>query len=250
MIDLHAHVLSGIDDGPTTLAESLELAMSAAAGGIRVLAATPHVSSLYPTSADEMHRAASDLRRALVDAGIDLELVPGGEIALNWIDQLSAAELRRFGLGGNPGYLLIEFPDYGWPADLATTIMGLQAGGFRPVLAHPERNAEVQAAPERLRPLVEEGVLVQLTAPALDGRLGRRAAATARRLLELGLAHLLASDAHALKGREIGLRNAAQELGNEKLERWLTEEMPGAIVSGTRLPARPPAARRRLWFLR
>ena len=238
MIDLHAHILPGVDDGPRTLDEALEMAGSAHADGIEVIAATPHVRDDYPTSAETMERRLEDLRTAVADAAIPLEVRPGGEIALEQLDGLDADKLRRFGLGGNPSYLLVEFPYYGWPLDLDERLFRLRTSGLTPVLAHPERNPDVQAAPERLRPLVETGVLVQLTAASVDGRLGRRPRDASRRLLELELAHLLASDAHAPSIRAIGLSTAADAIGDTALARWLTVEMPAAIVSGEQLPIR------------
>src|SRR2546421_7534254 len=197
MIDLHAHILPGLDDGPPTLEGSLDLARAAVEDGIELIAATPHVRHDYPTTPDEMERAVADLRAALADAGIPLELRTGGELALENLE-LPPDELRRFGLGGSLRYLLVETPYVGWPFDIGERLFRLHAAGFTPVLAHPERNDEVQADPEgRLHPLVETGVLVQLTAASLDGRLSRRSRETGRRLPELELAPLLASRAPA-----------------------------------------------------
>jgi protein-tyrosine phosphatase len=126
----------------------------------------------------------------------------------------------------------------------------LQAAGITPVLAHPERNAEVQQRPELLEPIVAGGTLVQLTAASVDGRTGRRAQACASRLLDRNLAHLLASDAHAPSVRAIGMSAAAATLGDEALAQWLTVEVPGAIVENQPLPPRPRAVRQRRRFLR
>jgi protein-tyrosine phosphatase len=248
MFDLHAHILPAIDDGPATLEGSLDLARAAVEDGIELIAATPHVRHDYPTTADEMERAVAELREALADAEIPLEVRTGGEIALDHV-HLVPAELRRFGLGGSSRYLLVETPYAGWPFDIAERLFRLRAAGFTPVLAHPERNDEVQADPEaRLRSLVEMGALVQLTAASMDGRLGRRSRETGRRLLELGLAHLLASDAHAPAIRAVGLSAAAEALDDPALARWLTREAPAAILAGADLPPRPE--RRRRWFSR
>ena len=103
----------------------------------------------------------------------------------------------------------------------------------------------MQARPEQLAPIVEGGALVQLTAASVDGRLGRRPRDAAFRLLELGLAHLLASDAHAPSIRQIGMSSAAEAIGDPALARWLTVEVPAAIVGGEHIPARPLAPRRR-----
>jgi len=215
------------------------MARLAAADGTRVLAATPHVRDDYPTSAEQMERGVADVRAALEAAGIELEVVPGGELALEQAARLEPPELRRFGLGGSDRWLLVEFPYDGWPLGLQRLGQALAADGFGVVLAHPERNGEVQGRPSRLQEFAEAGMLVQLTAASVDGRLGRGARAAARTLLDLGLAHLIASDAHAPSVRAIGLAAAAQEVRDPELARWLTEGVPQAIVEGTEPPPRP-----------
>ncbi len=239
MIDLHSHILWAVDDGPANAIGSLQMAREAAADGIRTLAATPHVRADFPTSSNLMLRRVESLQETLRREGIPLDVRTGGEIALDWLPELSARELQRFGLGGNPGYLLVETPYTGWPSWLAGRVLALAATGVTPVLAHPERNREVQVDPERLRPLVDGGTLVQVTAASLDGRLGRASQECGRRLLDLGLAHLLASDAHEPHIRPIGMSRAAAAVGDEALARWLTEGVPGAIVARTALPERP-----------
>jgi protein-tyrosine phosphatase len=239
VVDLHSHILPGLDDGSETIEEALEMARAAVADGITTVAATPHVRDDYPTEPDEMEAAVDAVRAALAEASIPLELLPGAEIAYDRLPELDDPALRRFGLGGNPRYLLLEPPYEGWPLGLEQTVFELQLRGFAVVLAHPERNDEVQERPERLERLVEMGVLVQLTAASIDGRLGPRPQKTGLRLLELELAHLLASDAHAPTLRQVGMSAAAQHVGDEALARWLTQDMPAAIVARSELPLRP-----------
>lgn len=215
------------------------MARSAMADGIRTLAATPHVRDDYPTTADEMDGALDALQEALSDESIELALLPGGELALERIARLEADELRRFSLGGNGFWLLLEFPYSGWPLGLSRVAERLAGSDFGIVLAHPERNPDVQALPDRLQEFVHGGMLVQLTAASVDGRLGKRPRETSFALLDLGLAHLLASDAHAPSIREIGLSAAARAIGDARLARWLTEDVPAAIVSRSPLPERP-----------
>lgn len=246
MIDLHSHILHGLDDGAASLEDALGIAAGAVADGIRVIAATPHVRSDYPTTPEQMERLVDSLRRELEAARLPLELLPGGEIALDRLPALGDDELRRFGLGGNPRYLLIEAPYFGWPLGIEDAVFQLQLRGFTTVLAHPERNSDVQARPERLAPLVERGTLVQLTAASLDGRIGSRPQKTGLRLLELGFAHLLASDAHAPTLRQVGMSAAARALRDEALARWLTEDVPAAITGGGAVPPRPARRGRRV----
>jgi protein-tyrosine phosphatase len=210
-----------------------------------VLAATPHVRDDYPTDAATMERLVEETRAAVAAAGVEMEVVRGGELALDRLPQLDDDELRRFGLAGSR-WLLLETPYVGWPLDLADVVFRLATRGFRSMLAHPERNRDVQENPERLRPLVDAGTLVQLTAASVDGRLGRRAQASSMRLLERGLAHLVASDAHTADVREAGMQAAVDAIDDADLARWLTESVPGAVVRGERLPERPERRRSRL----
>lgn len=251
MIDLHSHILPGLDDGARDLDESLGLARAAVADGIRVIAATPHVREDYPTSADAMERGVSELRLALELHAIPLDVLTGGEIALEELPGLSIDDKHRFGLGGNPHVLLLETPYVGWPLAFTTVVARLVDEGITPVIAHPERNGEVQEDPQKLARLVEAGALVQITAASLDGRLGRPVRHCAQRLLEAELAHLLASDAHGAGVRDIGLAAARDAVGSDPLGHWLTQGVPAAIVAGDTLPPRPPAPRkRRRWLPR
>jgi protein-tyrosine phosphatase len=248
VIDLHSHILPGLDDGVESLPAAVELARAAVADGVHVIAATPHVRDDYPTSADDMQRALESTRAALAAENVPLELRPGGEIALDRLPQLEEDELQRFALGGSARTLMLEFPYYGWPLSLEDALFELRVRGFRIVLAHPERNDEVQSRPERLARLVETGTLIQLTAASLDGRLGIRTRTTAVRLLELGHAHLIASDAHAPSVRHVGISTAAAAVGDPALARWLTIDVPQAILDDAPLNVRPATrARRRLW---
>jgi protein-tyrosine phosphatase len=242
LIDLHSHVLPGLDDGADDLDGALAICRAAAEDGIEVLAATPHVRAHdYPTTADQMDAALAELRAA---AGDVVRLVPGGELDVAELRR-PVEELQRFALAGNPKYLLVETPYIGWPLDLADRLFELRASGITPVLAHPERNADVQARPGLLEPLVATGTLVQVTAASVDGRLGRRTSSCAHVLLERGWAHLLASDAHAPTVRAIGMRAAANAIGDDALARWLTEDVPRAIVENERVPERPASKKRR-----
>jgi protein-tyrosine phosphatase len=246
LIDLHSHVLPGIDDGAVDLDEALELCRAAAADGIEVLAATPHVRHDHPTTPERMESAFATVREAVGDV---ITLVPGGELDLSELDR-PLDELLRFALAGNTGYLLVETPYHGWPLDIGMRFERLDAVGVTPVLAHPERNFDVQQRPDLLAGLVEAGALIQVTAASVDGRLGRDPERCVRRLLDAGLVHMIASDAHAPTVRAIGLSAAARAIGDARLAEWLTDEVPRAIVEGRTVPARPPGGRPRRWSLR
>ena len=246
MIDLHSHVLPGLDDGAADLEEAVAMCRAAAEDGIEVLAGTPHVRRDYPTAPEQMETALAALREAVGDL---LRLVGGGELDVVELDR-PPEELARFALAGNPGYLLVETPYRGWPVELPEQLFRLRTSGIVPVLAHPERNAEVQQRPDLLVPLVAGGTLVQLTSASVDGRLGRRTQTCAATLLRQGLAHLVASDAHRPSVRAIGLRSAADAVGDRALAGWLTLEVPRAIVDREPVPPRPRPIRPRRHFFR
>jgi protein-tyrosine phosphatase len=239
MIDLHSHILPGLDDGARSVEDSLEIAYAAVEDGITAIAGTPHVRDDYATTPEAMESAVAILRAALEEARIPLQVLTGGEIAIDRLGLLSPDELRRFGLGGNPRYVLVETPYYGWPAALADGLFALLSAGITPVLAHPERNAEVQSRPRRIVPFVRAGALAQVTAASVDGRIGRRAQLCGLHLIDEGLAHLIASDAHHASVRAVGMATAANAVGDEALADWLTRDVPAAIVDDRPLPPRP-----------
>lgn len=239
MVDLHSHILPGLDDGTRSFEESIEVVITAARDGTSIMAATPHVRDDYPTTAETMERLVRELQTILRERGINLHVLGGAEIAIPRMETMSEQELLRFALAGNPHYLLIEFPYLGWPLSLEADIRNLKERGITPVLAHPERNPEVQHAPARIAPLVAAGALVQLTAASVDGRLGHRNRRAAHRLIAAGHAHLIASDAHWPGLRRAGTSTAAAAVRDPLLAEWLTREVPAAIVQDAPIPERP-----------
>lgn len=252
MVDLHSHILAGFDDGARTLEESVEIALTVARDGASIIAATPHVRDDFPTAAQTIEPSVRELNRILEEKGIDLRVLGGAEIALTRLPLLSDAELRQLALAGNPRYLLLEFPYLGWPLSLESVIWELRSRGITTVLAHPERNPEIHANPDRIAALVAGGALVQLTAASVDGRLGRQNSRSARKLIAAGHAHLIASDAHWPGLRAAGLSTAASAVGNPELARWLTHDVPAAIVADAPIPERPHSETHgiRRWFPR
>ncbi|MCP9487871.1 MAG: hypothetical protein MSC30_18685 [Gaiellaceae bacterium MAG52_C11] len=244
MVDLHTHVLPGLDDGARDLVEAVEIVRAMAKDGVRIIAATPHVRDDYPTTPDRMEAALGLVQAAVDAAGIAVELRGGGEISIPALGGLDPPTLASFGLGGNPQLVLLEFPYYGWPLSLAHECERLLSSGIVPLLAHPERNAVVPNHTRELARIVRSGAVVQLTAAAVDGRLGRTTASRARLLLDLELAHVISSDAHSPGVREAGLAAAAATVGGE-LGHWLTSAVPAALLNGAELPRRPAAAHRR-----
>ena len=241
MIDLHSHVLPGLDDGAVDLGAAVEMVRSMAESGVRVVCGTPHVRDDFPTSPRSMEQALELVREAVAEAGIPIELRGGAEIALERLPRLDAGARTRFGLGGNPGLLLLETPYSTWPADLPRVCARLREDGIVPVVAHPERNPRVQDEPTLLDDVVAAGGVVQVTAASIDGKLGRVNARCARRLIELELVHLIASDAHGPGMPEAGMAEAVAAVGGGALGAWLSEGVPAALLAGDELPPRPRA---------
>jgi protein-tyrosine phosphatase len=239
MIDLHSHVLAGLDDGAQEIEGSVEMALEAAALGITALAATPHVRDDYPTTVDQMTEGVAHLRKVLLERRIDIEILPGAEISFDRLHLLDAEDLRPLGLGGSPNHVLVELPFFGWPLNTADELRRLRELGFTAVLAHPERNSSVQDSPHHLAELVQAGALVQLTAASITGGFGAAAARSSKTLLSAGLAHVIATDTHRAKGRGTSLAPALESLRDPALARWLTTDVPAAIVEGSRCPPRP-----------
>lgn len=238
MIDLHCHVLPGIDDGPATVEESIALARAAAADGTRLLVATPHVSLRYGNDHDGIARAAERLRERLRSEGVDVELAVGAEIAIARVGDLGAAELDRLTLGEGR-WLLVEPPFATTAYGLEPIVANLQRRDFRVILAHPERCAAFQREPSMLHSLVSAGVLTSITAGSLIGRFGRPVREFALKLLEQGLVHNVASDAHDLDRRPPSVLGEIEQVGLAGLGDWLTAEVPAAILAGREIPRRP-----------
>jgi protein-tyrosine phosphatase len=259
-VDIHAHVLPGIDDGPSDLEQALAMAHSAVESGITTIAATPHLRSDFPhVHLDELAGRCAALREALDRAGIPLELVSGSEISLTWALDASDEELRLASYGQHGTDLLVETP-YMQTVGLDRFLYSLRAKGYRVTLGHPERNHQFQSDPGPLGALVEQGVLLQLNADSLVGSSGGRATKRlAQQLLTAGIAHAIASDGHrGTKWRPVtrlaeAVDAAAGLVGPERA-RWMAGPAPSAIVSGTKLPAPPPLTkvpvRRRFFGLR
>ena len=249
MVDLHAHILPGIDDGPATSAAALAIARAAAAAGTRVLTATPHVNARFDPSPDRIEQGVAELRELLAAEGVELELAAGAEVAHARLAELDDDTLAALALGRGRHVLLECEP----PADrdLEADVRDLIARGHGVLLAHAERCRMFHADPALVARLADAGALVSVTAGAFGGAFGRGPERLALALLERGLVHDVASDAHDPVHRSPDLRAAGRLVrrlrGGSDWWRWVSETLPGAVVAGGPLPeppAEPPAPRR------
>jgi protein-tyrosine phosphatase len=241
MIDLHCHVLPGIDDGPETMEGSIALAHAATAAGAHTLVATPHVSTRYPNDATTIARLVAALRERLSAEGVGLDLLPGAEIALTRLPDIEPDQLPRLGLGGGP-WLLIECPFAPAIGGLDDILLGLTRRGRRVVLAHPERCATFQRDPQKLARLVDSGIVTSITAGSLVGHFGDGVRRFALELVRRDLVHNVTSDAHDHVRRPPSVLDELKRTGLAPLAGWLTCEVPAAILKGDEIPPRPRVA--------
>jgi protein-tyrosine phosphatase len=242
VIDLHCHILPGLDDGPATPEAAVAMARAAVAAGTRAIATTCHVNHVFGLGPAELAGARAALAERLAAEGVELELLAGGEIAPERLPHLDDEALRALALGGGP-YLLLECPLSPTGAALDMMVADLQRRGFGVLLAHPERSPGLMREPARLAALVERGALAQVTTGSLTGGFGEPVRRVAEEMVRRGLVHVLASDAHDAVHRPPDLR-AAGGL-DERQAAWMTEAAPAAIVAGRPLPERPPLPRAR-----
>ena len=246
MIDLHCHILPGIDDGPPTMEGSLELARAAVAAGIETTVATPHVTWDHQhNTAASIGEGVQELNAALRAADIPLTVLAGAEIAMTRVGDLSQDELEGLRLGDSP-YLLVECPLAAVAAGFGPLLSSLRAAGHEVLLGHPERCPAFQRDPDAYVALAEQGMLGQITAGALVGRFGPPARELGLRLLREGHAQDVSTDAHSAVKRRPSMGAELDEAGFGEQATWLTHDVPRAILDGAPLPAAPamPAAPR------
>lgn len=239
MVDVHCHILPGIDDGPDAIEESLAMAESAINDGITHVVATPHCSREYPFDYARVQRLRDRLQSEIGDR---LTLATGCDFHLN-PENLEAlrSDPSRFCINQHE-YLLVEFNEISIPPSMDETLHDLQLKGLRPIITHPERNAILRRQPERLARWTRLGCYVQVTAGSLTGTFGPRAQEDSLCWIGKGFVHFVASDAHNTKRRPLRLQPAyaavSEQFGDEK-SRALFLDNPLAAFEGRELPYVP-----------
>jgi protein-tyrosine phosphatase len=239
MIDIHNHILHGLDDGPKDFETSVALARAAIDNGITHLVCTPHANDRYPFDPD----VNAGKLAALADCiGSELTLGLGSDFHLSF--DMIEDEFRnpaKYTINGKQ-YLLVEFPEHFVPNQMSDLFFRMKVKGIVPIITHPERNTILSVHPEEMEPWLRSGYLIQLTAGSILGRFGKRAEAICHTMLEKDWIHIIASDAHSLTSRPFLLREAharvAKLYGVETADR-LCIHNPRAVFYGEPLPPQP-----------
>jgi protein-tyrosine phosphatase len=241
MIDIHAHILPGVDDGAKNWEQSLEMARMAVADGITVMVATPHLfkgRTIDPSRLNTKKmilQHVAQLRDKLYEEKIPLEIVPGCDFPLGFESLKLLDDGGALTINDANRYLLLELPDTALPPALEGICFHLQSRGITPIITHPERHIIIQEMPYKLKRLIDLGCLVQMTGNSLTGWFGRGVKKISRQLVKLGYIHVLATDAHDPKRRPPLLSQAVTELSRlvgEKRARAMVQDIPQRIIAG------------------
>lgn len=239
MIDIHHHLLFGLDDGAKDIETSVAMAEMAAADGITHVVCTPHANSRYHFD-PEASRERLEQLRARIGGSVTLGL--GCELHLSF-DNIEAVLKAPLQYAINQKrYLLVEFPDFSIPERMSEMFYEFLVAGVCPILAHPERNAVILQQPARLDKWMEEGCLTQITASSLTGRFGRESQRFAQKLLDKNKVHFLATDAHNLDSRPPRMAEAFRFVAqhySEETARRLCVDNPRAAFFGEAISAQP-----------
>jgi protein-tyrosine phosphatase len=243
VIDLHAHVLPGLDDGPADLETSVRMATTALEAGTRTIAATSHINRGFGLTSARLREAREEVNGRLAELGIPVEVIQGGEIALSRAGDLDDEELGGLTLGGSR-WLLLECPLSPLAPSMEPMVARLRDAGYEILLAHPERSPTILRSRGALDRMVSAGALGQVTSGSLSGRFGDRVREAAFAMIERGQVHVIASDGHHPTQRPPELTSALAPLRNrvedaDALFEWMVAGVPAALLGNERPPARP-----------
>lgn len=245
MIDLHCHILPGLDDGPQSMEESLSMARKAFEDGIRTIVATPHtLDGLYTNAFTEISSGVVGLQDALASEKIDLRLCVGADVHLcpQLMARIEKGDAVTINNAGK--YLLLELPPQSIPAAVKDEIFSLRLNGITPIITHPERHPVIQREISILYELISLGALGQVTAMSITGDFGGMVMACAEAMLAHRLVHLIASDAHSPDNRPPVLSpavEAAEEiLGSHEEAERMVKGWPALILAGDPVEAPAP----------
>ncbi|MFC0525306.1 tyrosine-protein phosphatase [Pontibacillus salicampi] len=215
MIDVHTHILPCIDDGAQSIDNFLSMANAAVNDGITTMVATPHhKNENYNNPSSSIEQLTYQMNCLLEKEKIHLELVPGQEVRMHG-DLLEGLHIGEILPINNKSYVLVEFPSDHIPKYSDEVFFNMQLEGYKPIIAHPERNREIIQNPEKLYDFVERGIITQITASSLIGLFGKKIMKFSYKLIKENLTHIIASDAHNVNQRGFCLNKAYQEIENK-----------------------------------
>ncbi len=252
MIDIHCHILAGIDDGPKTVEQSLEMARLAVEEGITTIIATPHhLNGSYENPRQTIFAEVDKLNQVLNNANIPLTVLPGQETRIHgeMVENFEKGEILT--LTNSNQYVFVELPSSHVPRYTNQLLYDIQMLGLTPIIVHPERNSEIIETPDLLYKLVKSGTLTQVTASSVTGRFGKKIKKFTNDLIEHNLTHFIASDAHNTTSRSFHLREAYEtiEKQNGASFRYLYQENTELLVGGKHVIGEPPEKIKRKKFL-
>ena len=248
MIDIHSHILSGLDDGAREFEVSIEMANLAASSGTTDIVASPHANDRFRFDPSVVKRKIRELQDTVGDAirihyGCDFHLTAENV-------EEAVADPGKYSIDHN-GYLLVEFSDFLVPPAMARIFDRMLSAGLRPIVTHPERNPLLRKRVSDLESWVQRGCLMQVTAQSLTGRFGNAAKSTGDELMRRGLVHFLASDGHDCVHRPPVLQEAwdytAKRYGEERA-RLLMEDGPRAVLTGADVPYPEIEIKKKSWL--
>lgn len=213
MIDIHSHLLPGIDDGSESLDVSLQMACDAVADGVTHALMTPHhMNGRYVNHASDVIKLTADFQTELNNANIPLTVFPSQEVRINGglLSALDDGDILTTDEQGT--YILIELPSNDVPAFTMDMLFQIQQRGLVPIIVHPERNTRLMKEPQLLYDMVSRGAYAQVTASSYVGIFGKSVTAFSEDIIANGLAHMIASDAHHITGRKYNMRAAFDKL--------------------------------------
>ena len=242
MVDIHCHLLPGLDDGPDSLDEAIAMAEAAIAEGITHIIATPHANDMFSFVPDLVRKRRDELQAHLGDR---LSLATGCDFHLSFENLQNIREHPSDYTLNQKNYLLVEFANFAIPPTIDEALHQLRLAGLRPIITHPERNALIRTDRTRLNRWIHQGCYVQVTALSLLGRFGQVAQRSLETWLDENSIHFFASDAHNLTSRPLRLREAYEAVARrrgEPVARALFYDNPLAAFEGRALPYEPEPA--------
>ena len=214
MIDIHCHILPGVDDGAQTEKDSIDMALSALEQGIHTIIATPHhKNGKYENDCETVKKQVAILQDLFINESIPLTLLAGQEVRING-DMISDIRTSNILPLNNTKYVFVEFASNHVPRYAKQMLFDIQVEGYVPVIVHPERNSELIQNPDMLYKFVQNGALTQVTAASMIGKFGKAIQKFSHQLVEANLTHFIASDAHNTTSRGFSMKEAYQELSN------------------------------------